>query len=519
MHNIATATDFADSRDDAAIRGAIAGARTVPFPTVPDMEILRAGRRPAVAMPSDMFGQAWQLLCDVAEGTGSPVDYAAIGFIASCASLIGGKRRVRPYGESQWREPCIIWAGAVGDPSAKKSPALDAITAPLRAIEADHAFDHQSRMLGYYADVERAKVEKQAWQKTIEAAHKEGLGTPSMPAAAVEPDEPQRRRTMIMDATPEAVGAILAGNPAGTLHFRDELAGWLTSFDRYSPGGREFWLEAYGGRPFVIDRKGSKTALTINFNGVSVLGGIQPEKMASALLGAVDDGLVARFLWAWPDPVAFRRPRQLADMGQLDRIYRRLDSLQWGRDEAGNATAITVPLAPQASDLFEAWGKSNSEGMEDAGSLYKSFCGKLEGVVLRLALTMELTQWAIRGGDEPESISVQTLAAVAEWVDDYAKPMALRVYGDASLPIVERNAAILARYILKTGMKRLNKRELKRSPHKGRLPTMRTAQPMDEAIQYLCDAGWLAESGMREGEIAGRKSGDYIVNPAVFGDQ
>ncbi|MEJ7926369.1 DUF3987 domain-containing protein [Sphingobium sp. AN641] len=485
---------------------------------MPDMDVLRAGRRPAVPMPSDLFGGAWQLVCDVAEGSGAPVDYAAIGFISSCASLIGGKRRVRPYKESPWSEPCILWMGAVGDPSSKKSPALDAITGPLRAIEADHAVNHQTRMLGHYADVERAKVEKQAWQKAVEGAHKEGLGTPSMPEAAEEPDEPQRRRTMIMDATPEAVGAILAANPVGTLHFRDELAGWLTSFDRYSPGGREFWLEAYGGRSFVIDRKGTKTALSIPFNGVSVLGGIQPEKMAAALLGTVDDGLVARFLWAWPEPAPFRRPRQLADIGNLEAIYRRLDGLMWGNDMAGGNVAITIPLTPEASDIFEAWGRSNSRGVEDAGALYKSFCGKLEGAVLRLALTAELMGWAVSGqGDEPKAVTARTLAAAAEWVDDYAKPMAQRVYGDASLPVVERDASILARYILKNRFDRINKRDLKRSPHKSHLPTMRAAGPMDEAILYLCDAGWLIDIGSRESGSGGRKSGDYLVNPAIYG--
>src|SRR4029453_7082791 len=71
---------------------------------------------------------------------------------------------------------------------------------------------------------------------------------------------------------------------------------------------REFWLEAYGGRPYCVDRKGAKAPLLIPFNGVSVLGGIQPAKLASALLDSPDDGLVARFLWAWPGKVAFPRP-------------------------------------------------------------------------------------------------------------------------------------------------------------------------------------------------------------------
>jgi hypothetical protein len=39
--------------------------------------------------------------------------------------------------------------------------------------------------------------------------------------------------------------------------------------------------------------------------------------------------------------------------------------------------------------------------------------------------------------------------AAAGWIDDFAKPMAARVYGDAGLPIAVRNAAALARYIVK----------------------------------------------------------------------
>ena len=146
-----------------------------------------------------------------------------------------------------------------------------------------------------------------AWSR--KPSRRATLRRPSREGAA-DPDQPHRRRTLVIDATPEAVAFILSGNPQGTLHFRDELAGWLMSFDRYSPGGREFWLEAYGGRPYCVDRKGAAAPLTIPFNGVSVLGGIQPAKLASALLNSPDDGLVARFLWAWPDKVAFPGARR-----------------------------------------------------------------------------------------------------------------------------------------------------------------------------------------------------------------
>jgi hypothetical protein len=354
-------------------------AESVNIWSLPDMSVLSAGRRSPPELPADMFGSLWPLIGDLAEGAGAPVDYVALGFLSVAASLIGGRRRVRPYSTSNWAEPCILWAAAVGDPSSNKSPALDAATGPLRKMEGDHAEAHGSDLLRWETETQRAKAERSAWEDDVKAAVKDKVATPSMPEIAVIPDEPVRRRLLVMDATPEAVGSILAGNPAGTLHLRDELAGWLMSFDRYSPGGREFWLEAFGGRHHVIDRKGNKGPISIPFNGVSVLGGIQPEKLSKCLLDGADDGLVARFLWAWPEPVPYRRPRQIADERRLDEIYRRLDGLPWGVDLTGANAPVTLPLDDAAASLFEQWTQSNREGLEDAGALFKGFVGKAAG--------------------------------------------------------------------------------------------------------------------------------------------
>ncbi|MEO6715683.1 MAG: DUF3987 domain-containing protein [Novosphingobium sp.] len=111
------------------------------------------------------------------------------------------------------------------DGSSRKSPALDMVSERLRYIERDGADLHKEALRGWQAGCERAKVERADWQIKVKEAAANSISTPPLPDTAVEPDEPQRRRTMVMDATPEALGSILAGNPAGTLHFRDELAG------------------------------------------------------------------------------------------------------------------------------------------------------------------------------------------------------------------------------------------------------------------------------------------------------
>jgi putative DNA primase/helicase len=389
----------------------------------------------------------------------------------------------------------------------------------MRDMEKEHAAGHEDRIKGWKADCERAKVEWGSFQGLVKEAQKGRLPTPRLPDDAVEPAQPQRRRLLVQDSTPESLAVILSGNPTGTLHLRDELAGWLTSFDRYTPGGREFWLEAYGGRPFVIDRKGSPEPVTVPFNGVSVVGGIQPEKLAEALLGKgkPDDGLVARFLWAWPDRVPYQRPRRTADHSLLATMYSRFDGLAWGVGPDGQDLAVTLTLDDAAADVFEAFERANREAGDEAAGLYKSFLGKLNGMVLRLALVSEYARWAFEGGPEPRSIRAKTLAAVAEFVDEYAKPTAMRVFGDAALPLVERNAATLARLILKHKLKRVNARELKRTPYKQLLAGMREAEPLNEALAYLVDADWLKPIGSRAGPMPGRQSSDFAVNPGLHG--
>lgn len=482
----------------------------------PDMSMVSTGRFPAPVMPTSMFGDLWSLVDDLAEGAGAPVDYVALGMIASAASLIGAKRRVQPFESApQWQEPCVLWVAPVGDPSSNKSPAIDAATGPLRGIEQDKAEQHKTQMIYWQTTAERAKAERAEWQNKVKAATKEGEATPPMPEAAVEPEPPQRPRLMVQDGTPEAVIEILAGNPNGILHLRDELAGWLMSFERYSPGGREFWLEAYGGRPFTVDRKSNKAgAVSVPFNGVTVLGGIQPEKLSDCLLKAADDGLVARFLWAWPEPRRYQRPRSIADLALLETVYRRLSGLSADTNDSGSIVPEVLLLDPNAGDIFEAWIRNNDDAGAEAAGLYKGFLGKLRGMVLRLALVAELLAWAKHGGREPDNIKATTLVTVLEFVDSYAKPSALRVFGDAALPKDRRNAAQLAKLIVKNRWERINARDIDR---RGLLEKAENNADVEAAVEALIEADWLRPAPVRLGPTKGRPRKDFLVNPAVHG--
>lgn len=473
---------------------------------IPDMSMVIANRVKAAQFPGEVLGDLWPLVQDLAEGAGSPVDYVATGVLSVVASLIGAKRWVSPW--EGWEEPCVMWTALVGDPSSNKSPAIDAAILPLRAMELDLAEQHKAALMSYAAVAERANAENKLWQDKVKQAAKDAVATPSKPDEAEAPDAPQRKRLIVQDSTPEEMAAILAGNPNGTLHLRDELAGWLDSFERYTAGGRAFWLEAYGGRQFVVDRKSLSKPLVVPFNGVSVLGGIQPDKLRDALLNASDDGLAARFLWVWPEPITYRRPRQVADRARLDNLYRQLERLPHV-DEAARA----LSLASDAADVFEQWITENDADVRGNTGLYAALLGKLRGRALRLALVLEMLAWAERGGREPDRISKSTLARALILIEDYLKPHARRTFGDAALPQADKDAREVARFIAKAAAQRVNARDMRRDPAIG----FSDAGRMEAAIEALEEAGWLRAAPSRAGGAPGRAKKDYLVNPAVHG--
>lgn len=99
----------------------------------------------------------------------------------------------------------------------------------------------------------------------------------------------------------------------GVLLLRDELSAWITGMTRYSGStDQSFWLEAYGGRPYVVDRMGRESVTRRNLS-IGVLGLIQPVRLPTLLLKSDNEGLTARFLTFWPNPAPIQRLCQQDD--------------------------------------------------------------------------------------------------------------------------------------------------------------------------------------------------------------
>jgi hypothetical protein len=495
----------------AFVNAAITGAAPEPWGE-PDMSVLQLTRRPPPALPLDVFGPEWaRWIADAAEAAAAPVDYVALPLLAAASALIGNARWAQAT--PAWREPPHLWLGVVGDSGSSKSPAADCLMREvLPEIERRMQGDFPERHSKWKADNEAYEAKKEQWAKDVRQANKTNNPPPMPPAAP--PPEPQAPRLRQNDVTIERVATLLAtAAPKGLLIVRDELAGWLLGMNSYNDAGRAFWLEAFGGRPYKVERQKHPEPINVPRLAVAVTGGTQPERLAE-MFRETDDGLLARIVWAWPEPKPFRLGRNAPNVdfaiSALDKF--RLLELNAGTPESLTAP-VCVPLADAGLPMIETFACDMQESQQSAGGLMRSAYGKAWGLALRLSLVLEYLRWAgeAESSPPPSTISEDSLAAACDLVAGYFMPMAARVYGDAAAAPNERNAINLARWIMQDRPREVHVRRLQREV---RLPGLGTADAIHAAAGALVEADWLRKPA--GGAFQAKPKGLYTVNPAIL---
>jgi Protein of unknown function (DUF3987) len=267
------------------------------------MRLVEDDRTPVPTLDSDALPAGWEVWIEKeAASRGCPRDYVAAALIVAASAWIGNSRHVAVNGT--WSEPPHLWLAHVGSPSTGKTPALRPFIEASRAIERDAEPEWQAAVAEHARLAEAARAIEEQWRNEVRIATKSGAPAPTRPASAEIPPELPRPRLVAMDATTEELQHLLAHQPRGLLYTRDELSGWLGNHDRYGGhgGDRAFFLEAWNGGPYVVDRRNhSGQPVRIARASVAMLGGLQPDRLREALAGA-DDGLAARFCYIWPDP-------------------------------------------------------------------------------------------------------------------------------------------------------------------------------------------------------------------------
>ncbi len=219
-----------------------------------------------------------------AKAIGCNETYIALPLLSALASAIGNSRRIQL--KHGWTEPAIIWTGIVGESGTMKSPALELALSPVRKRQQRSWQEYFEAMTVYQEELEQHEQLVAEWKRN------KCEGFPPL-----KPVKPVADRCWCDDVTIEALAELLLNQWRGLLLVRDELSGWLCSFDRYAQGkGSDVakWLEMFGGRPIVVDRKTSEP-LNVPCAAVSITGGIQPGTLQRALGQKYrDNGLALR---------------------------------------------------------------------------------------------------------------------------------------------------------------------------------------------------------------------------------
>ncbi len=487
-----------------------------PWPAL-DTGIATVDTLPAPDLPlADVFPSGWaDWIARAAAVKGAPAGYVATALLSVAGGLIGNSRWARPWDE--WAEPPILNVALIGSPSAGKSPALDALVQPITEIEAAENDDWPERRRDHATATLAAETRRATWEGDVKQAVKTGNPPPVMPADAAEPDAPQRRRIMSTDPTPEKAARLSAGNPRGLILQRDELAGWIAGMGRYGAGGggaeRGFWLQAYGGRAWTPDRvRDGDNEVAVPHLAWAIIGGIQPDRLATALLQGDDDGLAARFIFCWPDPVPPRRPPPGRGLFEAREWLARLRSLPWTPP-----APLLLPFTEPAQSTLQEWREAAARMEAGAAGLLLSWLGKLPGFAARLALVFAHLEWCVGGsGDPPADVSEADVLRAVAFLNDYAVPMARRAFGEAALPQAERDARRLARWILRQNPRpaTLNAKELRRVANGPGVPD---AARMEAALQDLEALGWVRKAEPGRAGMGGRSRADWTVHPDLVG--
>jgi len=464
---------------------------------------------PADVLPEPIRG----FVIEAAKAIGCDSSYIALPLLSGLASAIGNTHRIAL--KRGWTEPAIVWTAIVGESGTMKTPAFKLAMKAIRKAQADAFKEHEAARAEWEAQHLRYEAELTGWKRQAAKGHDDAGDPPEKPAP------PIARRYIVSDTTTEALAPILLGNPRGVLLARDELAGWLGSFDRYAKAGKAgadsaHWLSMHNGEAMTIDRKtGIPPTIHVPSASVSITGGIQPGILSRALgQEHHESGMAARVLYAMPPRKAKRWTE--ADVNAdteaaVAMVFDRLFGLTAETDDDGDERPRLVTLADDGKRAWVTFYNEHASEQVNLSGDEAAAWSKLEGYAARLALVVHLTRWA--AGDatllDPARVDEASIAAgvvLARWFGDEAR----RVYAILSESDDDRETRRLVELIQRKGGD-VSGRELVQASR-----AFRTVADADAALSALVETGagsWVTPEQRGRGQPKARR---FVLAP-VYG--
>ena len=484
----------------------------------PDWSILDDRRGELPDFPMSTLSDPCRLWVErAAHGAGATPAHVAVPLLGIASSEIGTARRVSA--SRSWTQPMTTWTAVVGFSGTSKTPGIDATKRALSQIEHDRRSKIDELRCAHEGRVEAAKAARASWKKDVESAAEGKVvslekyrstvtSEPLMPEAALDPGPFVAPRLYVSNATIERLAVLLQARPQGLLMLSDELAGLFLNMSRYSGGqDNEFWLEAWNGSAYTVERMG-RPPISVDYLLVGVVGGLQPDKLARSFKGDLD-GMYARVLFSWPvEPPYLPLTNEVAEIepeivNALARIINLVD------EKKDSFAPRNIPLSRKAVEVFELFREFQHNGKNGLDGREREWWAKSPAHVLRLAGTPSYLTWAWVGGAEPEQIEVEYVQAAERLVRDYFWPHSRAALRQIGLNERHANARRLLRWVQTHNRREISLKDARREA----LGQSLDADETQELLDRLVKAGWLRKIIT---QTDGRPKHRWEVNPKLF---
>ena len=473
----------------------------------PDFTLLDDRRGELPEFPIDTLSAKWQECVQLAaHGAGVTPAHVAVPLIGIASALIGTARRVQA--SRSWSQPMTIWAAVVGASGTGKTPGIDVTKRALTFIDRTRKAEIAKLALEHQTRVEAAGAERKLWKKLVEEAAAENKSAPPMPASAADPGEFVPPKLYVSDATIERMAVLLQSNPRGILRLSDELSALFLNMSRYSGGqDNEFWLEAWNGNSYLVERMG-RPPITVEHLLVGVVGGLQPDKLSRSFIGD-QDGMYARICFSWPSEPPYRPLTDDAAEIEPELINALLRLIKLPCE--GDAFGKMVPLSAAARERFEQLRQFLHAPRDALDGREREWWSKIQANVLRLAGTLCFLDWAIKddGSPEPQCVDEVFVSAAARLACEYFWPHSRAALRQIGLSERHANLRRALRWIKAAGRTEVSIRDIRRDAMAGSLDADATL----DLIDRLANSGWLCPQPVKlSGPKGGKPARRWRVN-------
>ena len=472
-------------------------------------------------------------LSDVTYRMQTPADFATISAIVVMASAIGSGCAIRPKSVDDWEVIPNMWGAAIGRPSVVlKTPSMQEVMCLIDRLQAKYGDEFTQQQMLHEADTFILEAKVTDVESRIKKAAKQGLSTQELDILKQEyadikqshADRPTRRLFKTNETSTQSMTVLQNQNDRGVLVFRDELTALLVRWDREDHADeRAYFLEGWNGNGSFTDMKIGRGLTEAKNICISLLGGIQPDKLKRYLSQATkgnNDGLMQRLqLAVWPDvPDKWELVDSVPDKVEKERVYAlignlaELDFQQVGAIQGEYDDRPYFRFDSEGQKVFNHW-LTNLQTvkikMED-NPLMAEHLGKFRSLMPSLALIFHCID--VADGRVMGPVTEKSARLAVAWCD-YLESHAKRIYTTTYRP--EHQAAV--HLSVKIRGKQLSSRFTTRDVVRKGWHGLKARQEVEAACDVLIEEDWLRMEVKLQSTSGGRPPlPDYIINPLLI---